>query len=338
MPGAKLAALVRDTAPFADTNGSGRGAGPAVLRESSTAWRALYAALIAPVRPLLPKANGALLTIVPHDVLSGLSFAALQDARGRYLLEDFTLHYAPAGALFHFTAGQRSHPRQASMLMVADPDPARRSTLDPPLPRLPGARVEAAAIVPLIRAGNVLSLTDASATEAAVREQAPTRSILHFAAHAIVSDDNPFASYLALSRSAAAGPGGNGDGVLTAQDVHGLHLNADLVVLSACRSASGTVAGDGVAAFARGFMSAGAASVIASVWDVADEPSSRLLPAFYRAWLGGATKAAALRRAQLGLLGDLRAGRVRVKTPVGPVAVPEHPVFWAGFGLFGEPE
>src|SRR6185369_12858219 len=73
----RLAALVRDTAPFRETNGSGRGPGPAVLRESSPAWRALYTALIAPVRTLLPKGNGALLTIVPHDVLAGLSFAAL---------------------------------------------------------------------------------------------------------------------------------------------------------------------------------------------------------------------------------------------------------------------
>ena len=109
-------------------------------------------------------------------------------------------------------------------------------------------------------------------------------------------------------------------------------------MLSACRSASGTVAGDGVAAFARAFVYAGAASVIASVWDVADEPSDRLLPAFYRAWLGGATKAAALRQAQLRLLADFRAGRVHVKTAVGPVPVPEHPMFWAGFSLFGEPE
>ena len=43
---------------------------------------------------------------MPHDVLANLSFAALQDSRGRYLLEDYTLHYAPAGALFQFTAAR----------------------------------------------------------------------------------------------------------------------------------------------------------------------------------------------------------------------------------------
>jgi CHAT domain-containing protein len=168
-----------------------------------------------------------------------------------------------------------------------------------------------------------------------VRAQAPARSILHFAAHTVVRDDEPFASYLALGRSSG---GEAGDGVLMAQDVYGLKLRAELVVLSACRSASGTIAGDGVATFARAFLYAGASSLVASVWDVADEPSNRLLPLFYRAWLGGATKAVALRQAQLRLLADLRGGRVRVRTAIGPVVVPEHPVFWAGFTLFGEPD
>jgi CHAT domain-containing protein len=276
-----------------------------------------------------------LLTIVPHDVLSNLSFAALQDARGRYLLEDFAIHYAPSGGLFAFTAAQRrSEPRAGAMLMVADPDTVTGSALDAPLPRLPGARLEAAAIAAQLDGRRVLSLHGADATEAAVRAQAGPRSILHFAAHAVVDDNDPFAAYLALGAPAAS----REDGRLTAQDIYGLDLAADLVVLSACRSANGLVAGDGVATFARAFTYAGAASLIASVWEVADQPSHQLLPAFYSAWFGGATKAAALRQAQLKVLSDLRGGRVKVTTALGPVVVPEHPVFWAGFVLFGEPD
>ena len=106
------------------------------------------------MKALLPATRGALLTIVPHDVLSNLSFAALQDTSGRYLLEDYTLHYAPAGALFQFTAARRRpQPRSGAMLMVSDPDPVRRSTLDPALPRLPGARHEAAAITRQLAGG-----------------------------------------------------------------------------------------------------------------------------------------------------------------------------------------
>lgn len=329
---ARLAALVHETAPFAKTMD---GRAPVMLRELSTAWRELHRLLIAPVKAELPSAAGSLLTIVPHDVLSNLSFAALQDGRGRYLLEDYALHYAPAGALFQFTAAQPRLPSRAGpVLMVADPQTTRRSALDVPLPRLPGARLEASAITREWRVGEVLALSGQAATESAVREQAATRSILHFAAHTVVRDDDPFASYLALTRSSADE---EADGVLTAQEVYRLSLRADLVVLSGCRSASGTIAGDGMATFARAFLYAGSASLIASVWEVADQPSHRLFPSFYRAWLGGATKAAALRQAQLELLADLRAGRVRVPTAVGPVPVPEHPVFWAGFSLFGEP-
>jgi CHAT domain-containing protein/tetratricopeptide (TPR) repeat protein len=329
---ARLDALVRETAPFA-TAADGRT--PVTLREPTTAWRELYRLLIAPVKADLPTAAGSLLTIVPHDVLANLSYAALQDGRGRYLLEDYALHYAPAGALLQFTAAQPRLPsRVGPVLMVADPQTTRRSKLDVPLPPLPGARLEASAITREWRVGEVLALSGQAATESAVREQAATRSILHFAAHTVVRDDDPFASYLALARSSADE---DADGVLTAQEVYRLSLRADLVVLSGCRSASGTIAGDGMATFARAFLYAGAASLMASVWEVADQPSHRLFPTFYRAWLGGDTKASALRKAQLELLADLRAGRVRVPTAVGPIPVPEHPVFWAGFSLFGEP-
>ena len=158
------------------------------------------------------------------------------------------------------------------------------------------------------------------------------KSVLHFATHAVVRDDDPFSSFLAVGKT------GQDDGLLTAREIYGLRLDADLVVLSACRSGSGRVIGDGIATFARAFIYAGAPSIVASLWDVADEPTNQLLPQFYRAWLGGASKARALRAAQLRLLSELRAGKVRIETPAGLVSLPEHPVFWAGFALIGEPE
>ena len=343
-----LSALVRATSPFAAVADSATsrpnatapppsGAPPTALRDASAAWRELYALLIAPVRAMLPTSPGALLTIVPHDSLSTLSFAALQDRRGRHLLEDYTLHYAPAGAMLHFTAPRvrpQAGPGPASVLLVSDPKLRQQSTLDTPLPRLPGARAEAAAIARLMSAAQVTRLQDEAATETRVRDSVSSHTILHFATHAVVRDDDPFSSYLALGSSSRVA---DADGVLTAQEVYGLHLRADLVVLSGCQSAGGPVTGDGIATFARAFLYAGTTSFVASVWDVADEPTHQLLRDFYRTWTGGASKAASLRRAQLRLLADLRAGRVRVQSPVGEVPIPEHPVFWAGFVLFGEP-
>lgn len=321
-----LAELVRATAPLA---GEPR-------RPRVDAWQALYAVLIEPIRGLLPATKGSLLTIVPHGPLAGLSFAALRRTPSRYLIEDYTLHYAPAGALLQFTfAKRRTDARSGPLLLIADPELPRLSSLDRPLNRLPGARAEAAAVGRLMTGREISRLQGAAATETAVRAAAAGKAVLHLATHAVVQDDDPFGSFLALGPS---GTGAAGDGVFTAQEVYGLTLDADLTVLSACRSAAGTVAGDGIATFARAFLYAGSASVVASTWDVPDDATGRLWPAFYRAWSAGASKAAALRSAQLQLLADLRAGRVRMDSAAGPVAVTEHPVFWAGFALFGEPD
>jgi CHAT domain-containing protein/tetratricopeptide (TPR) repeat protein len=343
---ARLVQLIAETTPFqAPTEEPGRQArlvgtrGAAQIGvggASPQSWRALYDLLIAPVREELPRDPGSLLTIVPHGPLLGLSFAALRDRRGRYLLEDYTIHYAPAGAVFNFTRANR-HPdaRGGAVLLVADPVLAPGSPLDPTLPPLPGARSEAASIARLVARDRVTLLEGRSATEPVVRRAAVGKSVVHFATHAIVRDEDPNGSYLALGPD-AADP--HSKGWLTAQDVYGLRLGADLVVLSACRSGGGPVTGDGIATFARAFMYAGAPSLVVSLWDVADEPTSRLLPAFYRRWFGGAPKANSLRRAQLQLLADLRAGAVRVETKAGPITLPEDPIFWAGFVLIGEPE
>jgi CHAT domain-containing protein len=309
-------------------------ASTATDRAGRQPWRQLYDALVEPVRGDLPRTRGALLTIIPHGVLGNVSFAALPARDGRYLLEDYAIHYAPAGAVLQATAGmRRSDARTGAALLVADPAAVRRSPLEPPLPPLPGARQEIARIADLIPRRRLTRLQGADATESRVTAAAPGKTIVHFATHAIVRDEAPNESYLAFSPETGAA-----NGLLTAREVYGLRLNADLVVLSACRSGGGRVTGDGVATFARAFFYAGTPSLVLSLWDVADAPSSRLLPAFYRTWLGGVSKARSLRRAQLQLLADLRAGTVRVETRAGPIVVPEEPRFWAGFVLIGEPE
>ena len=79
-------------------------------------------------------------------------------------------------------------------------------------------------------------------------------------------------------------------------------------------------------------------SVIASAWAVADEPTAQLMPDFYKEWLRTGSKIDSLRRAQLALIRNLRAGRVNVQTPIGRITLSEHPLFWAGFMLIGEPQ
>lgn len=340
VPRSKLTALIRATSSFADDAASrgptartrGDQTIPLVMKPQA-AWRDLYDLLILPVAGRLPSATGSRLTIVPHGPLIDVPFAALKDAQGHYLLERYAVHSLTAGAMLEYTKTRSdANPRAGSMLLVADPAQPPTIAGEPPLPRLPGANTEVREIAKLLPAARTMVLADAAATEPKVLAATANRSVLHFATHAIVRDADPLSSFLALGRDGAA------SGQLTAQKIYDLRLDANLVVLSACRSGEGVPNGDGIAALARAFFYAGTSSLIVSLWDIADEPSNRLLPAFYREWLKGTDKARALRAAQLQLIADLRAGRVKVATPAGDLVVPEDPAFWAGFVLLGEPD
>ncbi|MGH9139930.1 MAG: CHAT domain-containing protein, partial [Vicinamibacterales bacterium] len=320
---ARIERLVRSIAPESAS-------GP----ERDAAWKALYTALIAPIDRYLPRSAAARLIVVPHGPLLHVPFAALRDPRGRYLIERFTLSSVPSAATLRFTATHRHRDsRHGALLLVADPSPPPSIPGEPRLPRLPGALEETRAIARLVPASRTTLLAETVATRPRVMEAVRRPAVIHFATHAIVRDADPMSSFLAL-----AAPHGGADGKLTAQQIYGLTLDADLVVLSACRSGAGLITGDGIASLARAFFYAGAPSVIVSVWDVADEPAERLLVAFYRSWLAGADKDRALRAAQLEFLRDLRAGKVTVHTPAGDVALIENPSVWAGFVLLGEPD
>ena len=99
------------------------------------------------------------------------------------------------------------------------------------------------------------------------------------------------------------------------QDIYGLDLQASLVVLSACRTGLGQLSSDGIVGLTRAFFYAGAPSVVATLWDVADEPTFRLVSTFYSQLAAAPDKALALRAAQLSMLRALRAGEVKV--PIG---------------------
>lgn len=114
----------------------------------------------------------------------------------------------------------------------------------------------------------------------------------------------------------------NGDnGFLTAQEILGLQLkNTELVVLSACDTGRGRIAGEGVVGLSRAFIRAGVPSVIVSLWVIPDAPTASLMSDFYRQLQQTPDKAQALRQAML---------ITKAKFP--------HPRDWAAFTLIGEP-
>lgn len=302
-----------------------------------TAWRHLYDALIRPVRASLPSQPGSRLTIIPSGPLFRVSFAGLMDEKGRYLIESYSLNYSPAIEVFQFTgqAHQRNARLPARYLLVANPL-GMPSVNGKTLALLPGSEQEVLGISRQLPADSTVVLKGRWAEEDRVRIAMPAATVIHFATHGVIDSSNPLGSFLALGTSGSAG----GNGRLTAEEVYSLNLHADLVVLSACRTGLGRISGDGVAGLARAFFYAGASSVVSTLWDVADQPTSRLMEDFYRSFsqAANAGKSEALRQAQLHLLHALRKGEVRVDTPFGLLPLPEDPVVWADYILLGEPQ
>ena len=96
-------------------------------------------------------------------------------------------------------------------------------------------------------------------------------------------------------------------------------MDADLITLSACETALGKIAnGDDVVGFTRGFLYAGANSIVSSLWNVDDEATGLLMNQFYRE-LENTDKRSALRNAQLAMISDTHS----------------HPFFWSAFQLTG---
>jgi CHAT domain-containing protein len=185
-------------------------------------------------------------------------------------------------------------------------------------------------------------------------EHLSTTQRIHFATHGLISERQPQYSGLILSRpqdedqrpslSVASSPlsvvkdkdkeqqtTDHGprttdtveDGLLQVYEIFNLKLDADLVVLSACRTGLGQeVKGEGLVGLTRAFMYAGAPSLVVSLWEVADQSTAELMVKFYQQLDRAGEKAEALRRAKLDLI---QTGRYA------------HPYYWAPFILVGEP-
>src|SRR5688572_26501517 len=134
-------------------------------------FRRLYTLLVTPVAKWLPEAGSAL-TIVPHGPLFRVSFAALQDRSGSYLLERYALGYGPSASAFALTDRLAARSRSQSLrrsLVVADPRPLPVQQGQPPLHGLSAAIAEAAAIRRTLGREQTTVLTARQALESTVR-------------------------------------------------------------------------------------------------------------------------------------------------------------------------
>ncbi len=191
------------------------------------------------------------------------------------------------------------------------------------LKRLPYTRDEANAILAFAPEAGRFSALDFDANQdAALNPDLSQYRYVHFATHGLIDNATPELSGLVLSRLDAQGR--ELDGHLRMVEIYNMNLPAELVVLSACKTGLGKeVRGEGLMSLTRGFMFAGAARVVVSLWDVNDKSTASLMGEFYGGLLQrGLRPSAALREAQLKMLKSRQWAA---------------PYYWAAFVQHGEP-
>jgi CHAT domain-containing protein len=278
------------------------------LASAGAAGDRLYQLLVEPALPSI--SPGAPVLIVPDGGLHGLNFETLPvpGVRRHFLIEDAQIQIAPSLALLAVNGASPALPR--SLLLVGNPTPR-----NPEFPALRYASAEMTDITQHFSTGHVSSYQGDSASPGAYRGARPDQfAFVHFTAHAAANFDSPLDSAVIL-----AGP--ENAFKLYARDVADQPLRAELVTVSACRSAGEhAYSGEGLVGFAWAFLRAGARRVIAGLWDVDDESTAALMNQLYAGITAGHSPARSLRDAKLDLIH--RGGRF-VK-----------PYYWGPFELF----
>jgi CHAT domain-containing protein len=263
-----------------------------VTRIARGILEALGKALLQPVEAVLDA--GERLAIVPYGVTHAVPFPALI-LRSRYLVEMTNVTMCPSSSLLErcVTQPRRDHTRA---LVIGHGNGGH----------LPGVIAEAKAVAELIPGECYL---DELATRQAVIDAAPRYGVIHLAAHGEARPDNPTFAHLQLA-----------DGQLSVADVLELDLRGALVTLSACESGRAiVVGGDELVGLNRGFLYAGAATLVQSLWRIEDQATAELMTSFYRELVKGSPAGAALREAQRAYLDERNV----------------HPYFWAAFQVVG---
>ena len=253
--------------------------------------RELYRCLFEPIRTSISTSH---LTIIPHGCLHTLPFHAFTDG-SRYVTDDFEVSYAPSASVLKYCLEKND---------IEDAQPCVVGVSDELTPFVEQEARRLASTFP----NSVVLLNDA-ATRSAFSEAARRTSFLHIATHGVFRQDNPLFSGFKLAGS-----------WLTAIDLFSMTCETNLVTLSGCKSGLSKVTGsDDLRGLMRGFLYAGARSLLLSLWNVDDRRTADLMNSFYNTWQAGASKSKALQIAMKA---------TREEHP--------NPFYWAPFLLVGK--
>ena len=263
------------------------------VEEFSSQMRFLFDFIFDPI--IADLVQGDELVIVPDGPLYLVPFAALKGPSMEYLYESFRIRVVPSLTSMKLIADSpQGYHCNSGALLVGDP-------LVPPfrssdgslinLLRLPGARDEVEMIG---RLTNNTILTGEEATKTKVLQQLNSVGLVHIAAHGR-ADAGEIA--LAPSRKGTSLALTEEECMLTMTELVNVKVRARLVVLSCCHSGKGQVKAEGIVGIARGFLAAGARSVLVALWAIEDMATLTFMENFYQHLVSGSTASEALNRA-----------------------------------------
>ncbi len=277
-------------------------------RASRVAGSALYRVLIAPVANIV--ANAHSIVVVPDPSMRQIPFSALVQSSGRYLVQDHAVTVPPSIASYRESLRAE---RASSRAVLAVGNPLLSEGLRS-LGSLRGAEAEAQEIAAMYPSRALLVRGDA--TKQRVVSALAYCDVAHFAVHAAVALNDVSPPHLLLSESS------DDDGRLSASEVAELRLvGVRTVVLAGCRTAVATPRRPETRSLVDAFLTAGAGSVIGALWEIDDGITRAMSVEIHRVLRRGETPAAALRAAQLLMIGSKTNAR--------------SPSEWAGLQLYG---
>ena len=269
----------------------------------------LHGWLVAPLDPVMKIVAPKTLVVVPWGPLFKVPFASLTPSGKNPLVTQYNIVVTPSAGLYRYIVKKRSSERDR-LYALGNP----KTSMSP----LPGAELEAKNIARLFEKQKIFIRE--KATEGRIKsgyEKLGRPDVVHLACHGIFNESAPQLSYLALT------PDQRNDGKLEMHEIFNLDWQGvSLITLSACSSGKGKLGGgQDLVGLMRGFMFAGAPSILASLWDVDDEATRALMVSFYKNYLSGMTKPQALRTAQTAMINSGKWS---------------HPYFWSAFVLYGD--
>lgn len=263
---------------------------PDLKKRADSYLQKIYEKIIEPIKKFVGERD---LVVIPVGALHYVPFHALHDGV-KYLIETRKIVHSPSAAVWR-SLNEKPVKKLENALLIGFADE-----------KIPFVNNEIKAIRKIIP--NAKAFTDKDATFENYTQSAPKFDVLHLACHGQFRPDNPMFSSLHLA-----------DGSITVRDICSQSLKAQLVTLSACETGLNKIfAGDEILGLARGFLSAGAKSLVLSLWTVNDEATTELMKVFYTNLQRGESVATSLRKAQTDFIGR-----------------GEHPYFWSPFVLIG---